>query len=995
MKAKNLLLLVLLVSLQVNSQNLWEKISTVDYQDLEKEVYNKKNFPQKYKLLTLDLSALNSSYKTRSKSTNNIIELPDADGKLRRFQLTETSNFESELQNKYPSIKSYTAKGIDDPTATAKLSIGTDGFHGTIYAGGKSTVYIDPYSEDNQDYIVYQRKDLPANERNFHCKVGGHTKSSAKAFGYKRKVNDGKLRTFRLAIVCSGEYAQFHLTRQNISNSASDATKKAAVLSAMNTSMTRINGVFEKDLGVRMVIVNNNENIIFLDSSTDNITDGNANTMINEVQTICDNVIGNANYDVGHIFSIGGDGLAGLGVVCETGEKARGVTGIASPVNDPYDIDYVAHELGHQFGATHTQNNDCNRTSSTAVEVGSGVTIMGYSGICAPNVFGVGSATGNSDDYFHAVSIAQIQQIINTTGNCASLTDTNNNAPIANAGADRTIPKSTPFKLTGSAGDVEGLSSLTYNWDQIDNGTASMPPVSTNTVGPMFRSLPSKTVNYRYFPDFSTVLAGNLSTTWEVIPSVGRELNFAFLVRDNHSGGGSTARDDVKITVDANSGPFVVATPPTWGQNKTQTLTWSVANTNVAPVNCQNVNILLSTDGGTSFSTTLASNTPNDGSEEITMPNISDSENAYIMIEAADNVFYAITSEFKITNTADFTITNLSGDQSVCKLSSNSVTYTLDFKTSNGFNENTTLSLSQVPNNANHSFSTNNISSDGTVELTISDLSMVNNDNYTIKLTATSSSITRELDVKLTIKDNVCASNGNNEYDTSTTSVTIGTISNNTGKSSSGYGDFKNQSTTVQGGNTFNVSVRVNTDGDFTVGTYAWIDWNQDCDFDDDGEQYNLGTATDTSNGITSRSPLTITVPQSAFNGSTTIRISSKYNGDGNPTACETNFDGEVEDYTLIVEGATSSVEDLSFNGFNLFPNPNSGSFTLMFEVVDTSKTTLELYDVRGRLVNKKLYKNTSSVFAEEIQFDNLSKGLYLLRINNGYKKTTKKLVIE
>ena len=232
MKAKNLLLLVLLVSLQVNSQNLWEKISTVDYQDLEKEVYHKKNFPQKYKLLTLDLSALNSSYKARSKSANNVIELPDADGKLRRFQLTETSNFESELQNKYPNIKSYTAKGIDDPTATAKLSLGTDGFHGTIYAGGKSTVYIDPYSKDNQDYIVYQRKDLPANERNFHCKVGGHTKSSAKAFGYKRKVNDGKLRTFRLAIVCSGEYAQFHLTRQNISNSASDATKKAAVLSA-------------------------------------------------------------------------------------------------------------------------------------------------------------------------------------------------------------------------------------------------------------------------------------------------------------------------------------------------------------------------------------------------------------------------------------------------------------------------------------------------------------------------------------------------------------------------------------------------------------------------------------------------------------------------------------------------------------------------------------------------------------------------------------------
>ena len=456
-----------------------------------------------------------------------------------------------------------------------------------------------------------------------------------------RNADDGNLRTFRLAIVCSGEYAQFHLTRQGVSSTATDAVKKAAVLSAMNTSMTRINGVYERDLGVKMEIVANNDIIIFLDASTDNITDGNARTMIGEVQTICDAEIGTANYDIGHIFSIGGAGLAGLGVVCVTGQKARGVTGIGSPVGDPYDIDYVSHEMGHQFGATHTFSNSCggNRTNSTAVEPGSGSTIMAYAGLCGPNV------QSNSDDHFHAVNIDQMWSTIQGSASCATVTSNGNTAPTSNAGADFSIPKSTPFVLRGVGTDVDTGNVLTYNWEQIDTEIATMPPLSTNTGGPAFRSSPSSTSPDRYMPALATVIAGNISTTWEVVPSVARELNFSLVVRDNNAGGGNSARDNMKVTV-ANDDVFTVSTPNsavTWNAGTTQTISWNKGTTDTAPINCQNVNIKLSIDGGITFPITIVSNTPNDGTEDIVIPN-NTTTSARIMVEAADNIFYNINS---------------------------------------------------------------------------------------------------------------------------------------------------------------------------------------------------------------------------------------------------------------------------------------------------------------------------------------------------------------
>ena len=641
-------LFLLFVSVSMFSQNIWTK-QDAKSRIIGAELEYRETLPTSFELFTVNTIGVNKKL-TFSKSKETIMELPTPNG-IQRFLVKEASVFSEELAAKFPAIQSYVGVGIDDVTARVRFSNSKVGFHAMITSGKYPMYLIDPYTKDKKTAIAYYKNKVA--KSNFECLVQDNFYSvKQRSFQKTANANDGKLRTYRLAIVTTGEYSQFHLNNQNVSPGATDAVKKAAVLAAINTTMTRVNGIFEKDLGVTMKLVSNNESLIFLDANTDNLTDNNADTLIDETQALCDNLIGDSSYDIGHAFSTGGGsgaGLAGGGIVCIPGQKAQGVTGSASPISDTYSIDFVAHEMGHQFGANHTQNNDCNRYNATAVEPGSASSIMGYAGICAPNV------QSNSDAYFHSVSIAEMWNIVITSATCGVETATNNTAPIANAGNDFTIPKSTPFVLKGSATDADAGNNLTYNWEQLDNQTATMPPNATNTVGPMFRSLPSSTSPNRYMPAIETVLAGNTSSTWEVVPSVARTMNFSLTVRDNVLNGGASARDDVKITIDGNSGPFLVTSQTiatTLNGNSTQTITWDVANTTAAPVNAANVNILLSTDGGMTFPNVLISNTPNNGSVDVTLPNITTTQ-ARIKVEAANNIFYAVNStNFSIDSAA-------------------------------------------------------------------------------------------------------------------------------------------------------------------------------------------------------------------------------------------------------------------------------------------------------------------------------------------------------
>lgn len=640
-------LVLMLVSVGVSAQSaLWKKANPQELQ--ARTTAQRNSTPQEYNLFQLNTEALKSHLANAPERftavSNVIIELPTNNGELQRFRVYEASNFAPELQAKHPGIRSYAAQGIDDPSAVARFSVSPAGTNAVITSAHYSTVYIDPYTTDNDFYITYNIDQVPATG-GFECLVEDTIgpELPIETTEQLRNANDGKLRTFRLALACTGEYAQFHLNRQGVSPSETDAVKKAAVLSAMNTAMTRINSVFEREVSITMVIIPDNEDIIFLNGATDPYTNNNGGIMLNQNQTTCDNIIGSANYDIGHVFSTGGGGIAQLNSPCLAGSKARGVTGLQFPIGDSFYVDFVCHEMGHQFGAKHTFNNSCsnNRSPESSMEPGSGSTIMSYAGICPPNV------QSYSNDYYHAKSIQEMWNNLKYgVSRCGALSDTNNAAPIANAGEDYTIPKSTPFMLTGSATDADGDETLTHAWEQMNPQIATMPPRNTSTTGPLFRSILPSDKPVRYFPQLTTVLSGQTENTWEVVPAVARVMNFRYTVRDNVAGGGATDSDNMKITVDGNSGPFRITShnsESTWTTETTETVTWDVAGTDIAPVNCSHVDILFSTDNGLTYPVTIATNVPNTGSAVINVPNLN-TNFGRMMIKASDNIFFDLNN---------------------------------------------------------------------------------------------------------------------------------------------------------------------------------------------------------------------------------------------------------------------------------------------------------------------------------------------------------------
>lgn len=977
---------ILFVSLQSNAQEMWNKVKNASFLNSIENTYKRSVMPKHYKLFKLE-NSFTSALKITTEKATQIIELPNSEGKFERFKLKEVSNFSPALAAKFPEIKSYRAIGVNNNEATAEISVGTNGMH-IIILSGKETLYINPVSKDNSIFMMYKKADYISDKHKLKCGVDdaiNKITTQKKSFS-KRNASDGKLRTYRLAIVTTGEYSQFHLKQQKIHPKADETVKKGAVLSAINTTMTRVNGIFERDLSIRLELVPNNDKIIYLNPATDNLSNSSNRLLLNESQLVCDREIGNMNYDIGHIFSTGGDGVAQGSSVCVSGQKAKGVTGRSEPIGDLYDVDYVLHEMGHQFGATHTHNNNCNRTNKTAVEPGSGVTIMGYAGICSPNI------RKNSYDYFHSVSIDQMRTFIVNRATCGRVTNTGNIIPVANAGKDYNIPKSTPFVLKGSATDPNSTN-LTYTWEQMDNGIASMPPRSTSVIGPMFTSLPPSTSPNRYFPSYDNVIAGT-KNTWEVLPSVSRVLNFAFVVRDNEAGGGATSRDNMKVFIESAE-PFTVATPKTWAQKKQKTVTWTVGKTNMAPINTKKVTIKLSTDNGATFPIILASNTDNDGSELITMPNIADTNNARIMIEAVDNIFYNVTSKFKVTSIPHFEIKNTTGNNITC--SSSEAKFKLNYETVNDFSEDTTFSLQGNPAESSFLFSQPTIKKDGTVTLRIFDLAKVKAGVYSMQLTAKSNTKTKLIPIQLTVLDGLCTSKGSTKQETSTTHVKFNTI-NNTSAKHSGYSNYTTISTEVKKGETYSLSVKVNTAStngvSYRTRTYAWIDWNQNCILEET-EKYDLGTVSGSVNEATSKSPLPIKVPSNAVFGNTKMRITTKFASWRAPTACENNFNGEVEDYRIFVRDSIALVDDIVFGKLGLFPNPSSGKINLIFDVLEAKEVIVKLIDIRGRLVKNFRFTNVPRRFSKELEFPSISKGLYLLQIQNGGKQTTKRIILK
>lgn len=593
-----------------------------------------------------------------------IITLPLPNGSIQRFKVVEFSMMEKGLADQFPDFKTFSVLGVDDPYATGKLDWNEFGFHGMIRSIN-GDFFIDPYSTgDLTNYISYYTADFEKDPAQRIPESSESPLQHGEETGVVPSPNSNnaklavlppapcvgtQLRTYRLAVACTGEYA--------VAATGTSSPSVAQTLAKIVTSVNRVNGIYETEVSVRMILVATNTLVVFTNAATDPFTgNNNAGTLISESQSVITATIGSANFDIGHTFSTGGGGLAGLGVVCNNSQKAGGITGSPSPVGDPYDVDYVAHEIGHQFRGNHTFNalsGSCgggNRNAVTSVEPGSGITIMAYAGICGTT----NNLANNSIAYFHAISYDEVVNFVTTgTGNqCPSVSSTTNNPPAVTGAGNYYIPKNTAFTLSGSATDPNG-DALTYSWEETDAGPAGGNWNSGTK--PFFRSYSPNANPSRTFPSAAALAAGNYTATkGEYVPQNSQTLQFRLTARDNKQGGGGVCYAINTVSVDGASGPFQLTYPSTagivWGIGTQQTITWSVNGTDVAPVSCDSVRILISYNSGSTYSV-LVNSAVNDGTELITVPTLSATISTCRMkVEAKGNVFFDISnSNFTIS----------------------------------------------------------------------------------------------------------------------------------------------------------------------------------------------------------------------------------------------------------------------------------------------------------------------------------------------------------
>jgi subtilisin-like proprotein convertase family protein len=818
------------------------------------------------------------------------ISIPTLDGSLQRYRVFEASNFAPELQAQYPDIRSYAGQGIDDPTAHLRLSISPQlGIQTMVIKADSKAEFIEPYTSDASVYAVFQSGDKrDKGKLPWSCATAEDVSllnASQRVANTTARSSGLEFKTFRLALSCTGEYGAYF-------NGATGA------LAAMNNTMTRVNGIFEIDLALNLIIIANTTSVIYTNPNSDPYS--NASSMDNwnrQLQNTLSSVIGEENYDIGHLFGrTGGGGNAGcIGCICEDGSKGSGITSPSNgvPAGDTFDVDFVAHEMGHQLGGNHSFSYGWEGTSAQT-EPGSGSTIMGYAGVSQGY-----DIQQHSDAYFTYSNIRQIES--NLLGkSCGETHAMTNTDFVVNAGSNYSIPKGTAFVLSG-VGMENNASSITYTWEENDvsnqnsSGNNSFPSL-TKTTGANFRSIVPSASTVRYFPALSTVVGGELSSTWESVSNVTRSMRFTLTGKDNVAGasndliGGLTKTDETIISVRSGAGPFVVTSQADsgilWDNNSQQTITWDVAGTTTNGVNCSQVDIFLSTDGGLSFSTVLASATANDGTETITVPAGVSGRDCRIMVKAANNVFYALNSQSFI------------------------VGYSL-VTTCNTYNS--------------------------TAEITIPD--GVSNGQQSINVSGVTGAIT-------SVKYHVNASHA------SLSELTLTALSPT------------------------NTSV---------------ILWNMQCA----GNQNMDVTFSDTGSNVVCASPTTGTYKPSgtlssfnnvSVNGFWKLRARDSQAGNAG-TINSWSVEICTGEYML-------NTPDFGLKNFVIYPNPNNGTFTVEFTCESQKELSIMVHDIRGRMVYNNKFAN-SGLFSGNINLNNAEQGVYLVTVQDGNRKETRKIVVK
>ena len=910
---------------------------------------------------SLDLDAIRAKLSTAQPTGKNskptVIDLPTLEGTVERFDVYSLPVVVKSLADRY-QLGSYVGAKVGDPTTYVRFSVSPYDIQSMMFRDGHYE-FIEPVNKEKTVYGVFPKSNKEGDGKAFSCSTseslqsqnqlqqlasGSNFSNAANDF---TKSSDRKYRIYRLAISVIGEYTQYF-------------GGVAQAYSAINATVTRVNGVFEKDFAIH-VDVQDFPQLIYSIPATDpysNAAQGIGGAWNLQLQQTLTSVIGTDAYDIGHLFGrAGGSGNAGgVGNVCKNPKDNTDATSKGAAFSSPrtggpegerFDIDLVAHEMGHQFGADHTYSFDIQSTpNQTAhMEPGSGSTIMGYAGITSSNV------QLFSDSYFHSRSVVQVQAYVHSQ-NCGTVTDINNNLPAIAALSNKTIPKGTAFVLTADATDAEN-NPLTYSWEEYDLASSPVTTVIGDyTTGPKFRSLAASSSPSRYFPRLSNVISGSLASAadWEAVSNVAREMSFRVTVRDNNPDvtQQQTAAASQVITV-GNDGPFKMKTGKVYN-NLATAIAWDVVNTNLAPYNVANVKIDYSTDQGSTWHTLMAV-TPNDGSEVVDFSALSANQNILVRVSAVDNVFYALG----IVTVAS--VSNCNGSAPTGLLANNvtqtaadidwdlvdNASYTLRYKKSSETNW-TVIS----------NISTNHYS--------LSQLAI--NTSYDVNVAAVCSGTVGSFAsvTFFTGAYTYCSAGSTYLFSEKIANVTFADINNNS-TSNAGYEDFSTVIGNVTAGQIYNFTATSATGSADFDQVIVWIDLNHDGDFDDIGEKV-LTTTYNTSpwKGV-------ITIPASVAAGRTKMRV-RLYGAVSNPntTPCGNSFYGQVEDYSVNI--GQLSVSDASKVSLKYYPNPVKDILNISSEVKIKS---ISVYNAAGQMI-------ASNVNSDSIDMSHLSTGIYLIK---------------